>query len=430
MAMIFRSVVLLTVLNVAIGIPFLISADLPLQSNIKTVAFPQRDRSGNADMAKQPATATIEVAGEQITFHIRIPDAGGEMISSPSLRLAILIWNKITPRLVPPSVLFLKDSPGEDTMIAGQVFLDAAWGGPRVERSGGTWQKLGASGFVTYDSHCAEAVMSVPLEVFADLFPDGILVDVRVLNNGVLFSYGAAATWFEPPDSDRAFPVKVSGSGSSASLVKLLTQSLPALPIDPDSQLRAYALKPLPLDQEYCQVCEDVASASSLAQSGNTSGGMEKLQQLLALLLPTETAWQQGMLAIQSLYLEADRLEDSIETGLRLLEANGIWEAIAVPALRNMAVALEKGRIRLANQGSWENEFKTRFLNAVSDSNCRAAYGADLLILQEALPEAEVLLESVADNDAAPTALKSYVKWRLEQLRAISYQDVNNTAAN
>ncbi len=406
--------VVVVVLIAAACIPPLPAAALSLQSGAQMLRLPQRDRSGSADLAEPPATVTIETAGGQMLFRVRTPETGGAAVASPSLRLAVMLWNRGAPAVAPPSVLFVKSAPGEDASLAGRIFLDASLGGPRLVRSGGTWQKLGASASAAWDSQGTLVSLSVPLSSLAGLCPDGVLLDVRVQRNGVLYSHGAAASWFEPPDPARAVALDRVISGSSASPVQALAASLSPLPVSPGPQLSVYARKPLPLDQEYCVGCEEVSLARELARTGNTTAAIERLQQLVAASVPAELVWQEAMLELQSAWLESGRLEDSIDAGLRLLEAGGTWDATAIPALRTLATALHKAGIKLAQDGGGGKAFLDRFLKAVADANFRAAYGADLLILQHMLPEAYALLETVVGNDSAPVAVKAHALLRLE----------------
>jgi hypothetical protein len=105
-----------------------------------------------------------------------------------------------------------------------------------------------------------------------------------------------------------------------------------------------------------------------------------------------------------------------VESSLGIIEADGVSDAALVPALRVLAMALSKAKIGLSEETGAGHDLSLRFLKAVSDGNSRAAYGADLLILQEMNQEARALLGEVLANEAAPVAVRAHALLRLEQL--------------
>jgi len=411
---------------IALLAPFPNAAALSLESGSQTISLPQRTRSGNVDSMQQPASALLKVVGEQLLIEVTVPDAGAVPAGSPPLRLAVLLWNRDDPTVSPPSVLFVRAEAGAAWSLAGQVYLDASSGGPRLVRDSGTWQKLGAKASVSWNNSETRIEVAVPLAVVADLCPDGALVDGRVQNRGALYSYGAAASWFQPPEPSRAVILNSFARSSPDSPVQEFAASLRPLPINPGPQAWAYARRPLPLEQGDCLACEEATEFQG-AEGGGAVSAIEKLQHIVETSAPSEYAWQQAMLGLQSALLESGQVENSIETGLSLLEADGPWEGTAVPALRTLTLALNKAGIRLG-EGDQGVALKSRFLNAVSDRNFRAAYGADLLVLQSALPEARALLETVVENESASAAVIAHALFQLQKTGISSGQGANAVA--
>ncbi|MEN6536980.1 MAG: hypothetical protein ABFD89_25220 [Bryobacteraceae bacterium] len=270
----------------------------------------------------------------------------------------------------------------------------------------------------------ASLVISIPLDVIGGLCPNGVLLDARLQTGGAIYSYGAAASWFEPPEPTRALQVKwesaVGDSGSTSTPVKALADSLDALPVQRGPQLWAYSRKPLPLDQGSCSGCVEVAQITKLVGRSDAPGLISQLEPLASSLDQADLAWQQAMLGLQSAYLEAGRLDDSIEAGLRILEEDGTWEDPAIRSLRMLAMALMKAKVRLAGSDTRSTALKARFLKSVSDRNFRAAYGADLLMLQQLFEDASVLLESVRTSGSARPPVRAHAMFRLQQLSARS----------
>jgi hypothetical protein len=297
------------------------------------------------------------------------------------LKIAVIIWNRGTQPLAPPSVAFVNAAPGAPPSLGGRVLAIAAQGGPRFLRSAGVWQTLGLSATAAWDAQGSAVALNIPIAALNELCPDGFLLDVRVLDGQRLYSYGPAANWAEPPDPARAFVFDVerplAGSSPTGRLAALVVDA-GACPTQPGPQLWTLSRQPLPLEIGICEECPAVDQARELLDRGETAA--------------------------------------AIESSLGMIEANGVSDAALVPALRVLARSLSKGKIQLTDSAGAGPGTRLRFLKAVQDANSRAAYGADLLILQGMVPEVRALLEEVLANAAAPAAVKAYALLRLEQI--------------
>jgi hypothetical protein len=384
--------------------------------------LPARDRSGRAREGEKAATARLTVSQGRLHFSVQAPATAGSPGSSQLLRLALILWNPGTPPLAPPNVLFVKAAREGDTTLGGHVVVVTPKGETRLVRSVGVWGKLGARATARWDAQGALVELSLPLAVLGELCPQGSRLDVRVQRAGTLYSYGPAANWSEPPDSDRTVAVSVVQApvppSDAPTPVRSLVASLGDAAVHPGAQLWVLSSSPLPLDYGYCGACDEVVQLRELARSGETSTAIDKLQHLVAENSPTDPAWQQAMLEIQTLWLGLGRVDNSIEAGLRILEAGGTGEATVVTALRTLATALTRAGIKLAGESPSGRDLRLRLLKAIADSNLQAAYGADLLMLKSVLPEAATLLEDVCANDSAPAAVRAHASFRLQQLRA------------
>jgi hypothetical protein len=385
-----------------------------LSANGSAVILAGRDRSGGAVEGQPPATVLLDASAGQIRFRVQAPRIGTER----QFRLALIFWNGGAPPYPPPSVLYATAAADGVPTLSGRVFLGASDGDPRLVRSAGVWRSLGARA----GTGGPVLELSVPLSTIGDLCPNGVLLDLRLQTSGALYSYGPAASWFEPPEPTRSLRLKWepagARSGSAGSPVRLLAASLGALPVQRGSQLWALSNKALPLDQGPCGGCAEAVRSRELVGQGEISELIGRLRQLASSLDSTDLGWQQAMLELQSTHLDTGRLDDSIEAGLQILEADGTWEGTVVRALRTLAAALMKAKVRLAGNDARAATLKSRFFKAVSDRNFRAAYGADLLMLQELFEDASVLLESVRASGFARPAVRAHAMYRLEQLSA------------
>lgn len=378
-----------------------------------------RDRSGHPRKGERPATLVLTATESEMRFHVEVSPTRNQTVSPP-LTLALIFWDKkATP--APPNVLYAASAPGGETTLSGRVFLAASQGGPHLVRSTDVWQRLGTSASARWDGQTASVNLSLPLAVVAGLCPTGMLLDMRVQMDGALYSHGAAGTWFEAPDPERSAEMRWESAADlaphcsrcpvQAALEPLLSQR----PAQAGPQLWSLLRKPPPLDR-VCRKCDEVSRAKELARRGAATAAIEALQPVVSSLSPADPGWQEAMLELQRACLETGCLEKSIETGLRILEADGPWEATVVPALRTLAAALAKAGLKLDGEDPKSAALKLRFLQAVADRNFRAAYGADLLILQDMPGDATVLLEGVTANRFAPAAVRAYALFRLEQL--------------
>ncbi len=380
------------------------------------VVLARRDRTGAAAEGRLSATALLAAAEGQLRVQVQAPQLGDET----QFTFALILWDDGEPPYLEPSVLYATARADETPSLDGRVFLGAAEGVPRIVSSRDVWQSLGARAGTAGSS----LVVSIPLNVIGGLCPNGLLLDARLQTGGAIYSYGPSASWFEPPEPTRALRVKwdsvADDSASTGAPVKALADSLAGLPIQRGPQLWEYSRKPLPLDQDFCGKCVEVARSLEVAGHDEASGLNGKLERLASSLHPEDLAWQQAMLGLQSTCLDADLMENSVEAGLRILEADGTSEATVVRSLRMLATALMKANVRLAGSDERSIALKPRFLKAASDRNFRAAYGADLLMLQQLFEDASVLLESVRTSGSARPAVRAHAMFRLQQLSARS----------
>jgi len=385
-----------------------------LAANNNEVILARRDRTGGAAEGRLSATALLTTAEGQMRIQVQAPQPGDER----QFTFALILWDDGAPPHLEPSVLYTTAGADEIPSLGGRVFLGAAEGHPRIVSFRDVWQSLGARAGTVGSS----LVVSIPLDVIGDLCPNGVLLDARLQKSGAIYTYGPAASWFEPPEPTRGLRVKWDSvavhPGSAGSQVRLLADSLGDLPVQRGPQLWEYSRKPLPLDQDFCSKCVEVARSLEMAGHAEASGLIGKLELLASSLDPADLAWQQAMLGLQSTCLDAGRSDDSVEAGLRILEADGTSEATVVRSLRMLATALMKANVRLAGSDERSIALKPRFLKAASDRSFRAAYGADLLILQQLFEDASVLLESVRTSVSARPAVRAHAMFRLQQLSA------------
>jgi len=342
----------------------------------RTFLLPARARSGRARDGETPAIASLSLAGSNASFQVRMPggtDGSGE--PGEPLRLALMFWNRGAPPLPAASVLFLTVPESGSGSLGGAVMAAGTAAGPRLLRSAGVWQSLGAAVQVTWDRQGAMVVVSLPVAALAEIAPDGLLFDARVMSGGRLFSLAPAASWAEPPDPGRAESISLPGISSSAGFQgRLAALAAAARPLagPPGAQLWVWSREPPPLEAAQCRECAEASSG----------GGV---------ISPAQ-----------------------IESSLRILEDDLTAPPAIVSALRNLGRALSGGGIQLRE----DPELRARLLAAVRDENGRAAYGADLLLLQEMEAEARILLKEVVANEAAAAAARAHALWRLEQLSA------------
>lgn len=347
--------------------------------------LPQRDRSGRAREGEPPASVTAAITGNAVALGVRVSRTRPGSTAMESLRLALILWNPGIPPLAPPSVLFV--TSGEDTtaVLGGRVFATAASAGPRLLRSAGVWQALGARATVEWDTDGAKVTLNIPLATLNELCPGGLLLDLRLLSGGRLYSLSSAASLGEPPDPNRATAVTlppISASMASQGRLAALAAAGSPPPAHPGPQLWLWSRTPQPLEVDECMDCEEPSPPV---------GDMQPEQAMA-----------------------------TIENSLKTLESDLLSGPAIVPALRALGRALFEARIQLADSAGPGGDLRARILTAIRDQNSRAAYGADLLLLHDMVPEARALLEEVIANDAAQAPARSHALLRLEQLSAAS----------
>ena len=388
------------------------------------VSLARRERSGAAREGAPGAAAVLSISSSEMLWRVLVPAADENSGPPRSLRLALMLWNGEPSVHPPPSVLYLRAGPNGVASLSGRALLGASLGKPRLVRLPALWPRLGVGGRVLRETGQSVMELSIPLAAVRELCPSSALVDVRLQSDDALYSYGATASWFDPPDASRALRVTwgsaVGGSVISSQALKLPLESLASLPVEAGPQLWALSSQLLPLDQGPCGACGEVARTRALVRQGKADAAIDPLRQIVESSSPADLAWQEGSLELQAAYLAAGRPADSLETGLRILEAEGIWDGAVIRALRTLAAACLKARVKFGAADSINPGLKARFLRAVADRNSRAAYGADFLILQGLPREAAGLLANVQANPFASRAARAHALFRLEQLSARS----------
>lgn len=336
-----------------------------------TFPLPSRARSARAKDGEAPAIVSLAFDGGAAGFEVRAPAEGARR----PLRAAFLFWNQGEPPLPPASVLMVHVAGDGSPSLGGTVMAAGTAGGPRLLRSGGVWAFLGASVQAAKGRERAVVRVSLPAGVLAELAPDGLLFDVRVLSGERLYSLAPAASWSEPPDPSLAESIRLPWFSSTVppqTTVAQIASAAKPLVAPPGAQLWAWSREPLPLEADDCYPCVWDAAPGAGPHS------------------------------------------ELIEGSLRILEEGLTAPPAILSALRNLGRALSAAGIRLPENA----ELRARVQAAIRDQNSRAAYGADLLLLHEMEAEARLLWEEVLANESASAPARAHALWRLEQLSA------------
>ncbi len=360
----------------------------------------------------------------RVRWRTAVPAGASASSASPLRSYALILWDVDSPAS-PPSVLYLHVATDGATSLGGRLFLSTNRGGPRSLSHPGLWQSLGVGGQILVNSRGPEAEFSIPLALMQELFPSGVLADVRILlRDGALYSYGPVGSWFEPPDETRAtrviWPATATVVVGYGAQLKSIAAANGALPVAAGVQLWALSTNPLPLDPSPVESRSALASADQLRDRGDKDAAIAVFKQVVESTSPIDLAWQEAMLQLQSRHLDDGELPEALDVGLRTIEAEGIEEGVAITAFRTLAVTFLKAGIELSATDPSTAALKSRFLLAVADGSYRAAFGADLLILQGQLRDAVLLLESVRDNPYASRPVRANALYRLAQLNAQS----------
>lgn len=387
---------------------------ISLAMGSQKLTLPSRDRSGAAIPNVPPVTAVVEAAEDELRLTIRFPSRERGGTDQPTV--AVMLWNAGPPPYAPASVLSAARDRMHVPSLGGRIFLSVSEGAPRFVGSTGVWERLG----VRLDMTAEEWSVRIPLTTIADLCPDGVLFDVRVQSGGKLYSYGPSASWFDPPEPARAVAIdrlqSIDRVKRPSAAMRALVGELKAVPVVRGPQLWALSHNPLPLGQHYCALCAELAGAIRTRERDGPAFPADVIERLALRAAPTDLAWQESMLEVQSVRLETGDFDGSLDVGFRILEADGISAGTALRAVRALAAGLLRARISLRDTNARSADVKSRLINAVSDRNFRAAYGADLLIMHEGVGAATALLESVRSNGNAASAARAHAVFRLEQL--------------
>lgn len=365
--------------------------------------------------------AGIVVTENRMLFRAVFPINGLSTAAQVVRSCALMLWSAEALD-AHPTILYLHANEGQPASIPGRVFLPHQLGGPLNVSQSNLSGSLGVDGRIFTHSGAPGIELSIPLPLMQALFPNGVVADARILlRDGALLSAGAAGSWFDPPDASRAVPLRIPEPGVEATRYANLLRSLAEQAGGPVSaavvQKAVTPDIPLPLDPSPDPYREQFLKAKALRESGDETGAIAILWQIQPSAAPESLAWQEAMLDLQRALFETGDAAQSIETGLGLVERDGLESGVVLRAFRTLAPALAQARIQLDLLAPETVRLRERLIRAASDSSFKATYAADLLLLHDQLPDAMALLESVRNNPFAPTATRAAALFRLAQLK-------------
>lgn len=346
-------------------------------------------------------------------------DALGTQI--PSVRsCALMLWDAASLES-PPTIIYLHPNEKQPASVSGRLVVPPRLGGPLTLNLALLKERLGVDGLLITDSGPTVLEISLPLPLIQTLFPAGVLADARILmQNGALLSTAAAGSWYDAPDAARATFVHMGYSGSAEGQYGILLKSLAGLAggvaAEPEVQNAASTSHPLSLDPSPDSYQLPYEQAKALREAGDEPAALNILWQTQLSGSPISLGWQESLLELQTAFFEAGDTSQSIETGLGLIERDGLESGVALRAFRMLAQALSMAKIRLDSSLPDSAHLKERLLRSVADSSVKATYGADLFLLHDQVHDAISLLESVRANPFAPAAARATALYRLAQL--------------